>query len=109
MIKLKGMAHLNYKKIGTTVDSREEATVRKVHCTVDNGYGADKGIVCKDPGIDLLSTSIDKNITCKKCLKLLGMPLQDHGESLNRVQTELVVSPSPSLLPNRKQSGDKNE
>jgi hypothetical protein len=53
--------------------------MNKVHCTVDNGYGADKGIVCKTQGDDIKSTSIDKNITCKRCLKLLGLDRENHG------------------------------
>lgn len=47
--------------------------MKKVHCTVDYGYGNDKGIVCNTNGDDPNSTSIDQNITCKKCLKLLEM------------------------------------
>lgn len=55
--------------------------MKVTHCTVDYGYGIDKGIVCKTEGDDLKSSSIDKYITCKKCLKLLGT--LNSGEALD--------------------------
>jgi hypothetical protein len=45
--------------------------MNKVHCSVDNGYGADKDIVCRTKVDDPKSTSIDKNITCKKMSKII--------------------------------------
>lgn len=54
-------------------------TTMKIHCTVDYGYGQEKGIVCKTKGDDLKSSSSDKLVTCKRCLRLLGVMRENHG------------------------------